>query len=58
MDMLHVSALPIWPLKGNVKMPSLRERILGRIRSGLPLDSVMFETKLLEEDRPDAPCAR
>ena len=34
MKILHISALPVWPLEGKGGMPSLRETLCGHVRGG------------------------
>lgn len=34
MKILHISALPVWPLQGKGGMPSLRETLCGHVRGG------------------------
>ena len=34
MKILHISALPVWPMNGKGGMPSLRETLRGHLRAG------------------------
>jgi len=41
MRILHLSALPVWPIAGKGGMPSLRETLLGHLRGGHDLTLVL-----------------
>ena len=49
--MLHLSALPVWPMEGKGGMPSLRETLRGHVRGGHSIVLVLPRYHLFE-DRP------
>ncbi len=46
MRILHISALPVWPMEGKGGMPSLRETLLGHVRAGHEIRLILPEYDL------------
>jgi glycosyltransferase involved in cell wall biosynthesis len=58
MNLLHISALPIWPIRGKGGMPSLRETVYGHVREGHEVVMVLprwslFDRTLTEIEAPE-----
>ncbi len=49
MKILHISALPVWPIDGKGGMPSLRETLLGHVRGGHNVVLVTPKYTILED---------
>lgn len=50
MNILHLSALPVWPIAGKGGMPSLEQTLLGHARAGHEVVLVMPEYHLFSEE--------
>lgn len=50
MKILHISALPVWSMKGKGGMPSLRETLAGHIRAGHHIKLILPQYDLFSDD--------
>ena len=50
MKILHISALPVWSMKGKGGMPSLRETLAGHIRAGHHIKLILPKYDLFSDD--------
>lgn len=50
MNILHISALPVWSMEGKGGMPSLRETIAGHIRAGHDICLILPQYNLFTDD--------
>ena len=48
--MLHLSALPVWSMKGKGGMPSLRETVAGHLRAGHNIHLILPQYNLFSDD--------
>ena len=50
MKILHISALPVWPLEGKGGMPSLRETLHGHLRGGHEIQFILPRYDLFSDE--------